>query len=72
MVTYYNKQEFVNVVSAKIFQNVIEQKADIANELSVIYFDKSPDVEYGIRGVAFLKTSYNDSGYFIKKQKDNP
>lgn len=71
MMTYYTKQEFVNVVTDKIVQNVMEQKADIANELSVIYFDKSPDVEYGIRGKAFLKTSYDSSGYFIKKQKDN-
>ena len=66
MVTYYNKEEFLGVVTTKLVEIAYEKKADLPQEFSVIYFEKSPDVEYGIRGKAILKTSYNDNGYFIK------
>lgn len=69
MITYYTEQEFEKVVIEKIVISIIEQKADVTKELSCVYFDKSPDIEYAIKGKAILKTSYNNNGYFIKEPK---
>lgn len=70
MIAYYNKEEFAKVVIDKIATNLFEQKANVNEELSTIYFENSSDIEYGIRGKAFLKTSYNNNGYFIIKPKE--
>ena len=69
MITYYTEQEFEQVVTQKLYFAVIEQKANVEKELSCVYFDKSPDTEYAIRGKAILKTSYNNNGYFIVESK---
>lgn len=69
MVTYYNKEEFAQVVVEKLTHMLHEDEVNVSQEFSTIYFDKSPDIEYGVRGKAVLKTSYNENGYFIKTQK---
>lgn len=70
MITYYSKEEFVKVVTDTLVKSALEQKANIHEELSTIYFDKSPDTQYGIRGKSVLRTSYNDNGYFIVPPKE--
>lgn len=70
MITYYTEQEFEKVVLDKICTAIIEKKADITKELSCVYFVNSPDIEYGIKGKAILKTSFNNNGYFIIKPKE--
>lgn len=69
MITYYNKQEFEKVITEKIYDIIISHKAIAREELTTIYFEKLPDIEYGIRGKAVLKTSYNNNGYFIVPPK---
>lgn len=65
MITYFSKDEFEKVLLDTLVEKLYEHKAKSEDEFSRIYFYNSPDIEYGIRGKAVLKTSYNNNGYFI-------
>lgn len=69
MITYYNEKEFEEVVTNKIVTAITDLKANTERELSCVYINNSPVIEYAIRGKAILKTSYNNNGYFIIEPK---